>query len=100
MKNGKLQSENVIIESPMSFTGATKRIWPLLGRSDNKYVKWLVLFPTILITLYIVYVIILCWYCVFGIFLIPFRVMRRGQRRKKQQELQHRELMQALANKK
>lgn len=95
--NDTLDSEKVILESPMSFTGATKRIWPeMMDKNVNKYVKWLLLFPMTLFVLYIVYAVIFTWYMIFGLLLLPFRLMMRSSRNKKKQEMQHRELLQSL----
>lgn len=96
----KLQSENVIIESPMSYTGVTKRLWPLTGRSNNKYVKWFVLVPCVLVLLYFAYSIITLWYVVFGILLIPFRMSRRRRIKRQVEDARHREMLDAIAAKK
>jgi hypothetical protein len=39
---------------------------------------------------------VLCWYAIFGIWLIPYRVIRRGARRRKIEQLQHAEMMAAV----
>lgn len=94
----KLESEDIVIESPMSFTGATKRIWRVMEFKGNVWVKWLVIFPAVVLTLYFVYSFIFVWYLVFGLFLVPFRLLRRSSRKKQVTAAQHRELMTALSN--
>jgi hypothetical protein len=40
---------------------------------------------------------ITAWYLVWGIFLVPYRILRRGSRKRKRQALQHREMLQAVS---
>ncbi len=93
----ELKSERIVLEAPMSFAGSAKRIWRISG---NPAVKYLVLLPIIAF----VWCIVVCWYMVLyvllGIIFIPWRLLRRSQRKNKQQKLQHRELLDAIANKK
>lgn len=92
----ELKSERVVIESPMSFAGSAKRIWRITG---NTLVKCLVLLPIIAF----VWCIVTCWYIVLyvllGIIFIPWRLLRRSQRKNKQRKLQHRELLDAISKK-
>lgn len=90
----KLESEKVIVEAPLSFTGATKRIWRLT-ENENQKLRWFLLIPLTLVLLFFVYCFILCWYTVFGVFLLPYRLIRRSQRKNKRDELRHRELLAA-----
>lgn len=91
----KLKSEGVVIESPMSFTGAGKRAWKLtrLGHPAWKIVT----VPTACFIVMFWWAAICCWYLVFGLFVVPWRLIRRGSRKRKKAELQHRETMAALA---
>jgi len=36
------------------------------------------------------------WYIVFGIFLVPYRLLRRGARKRKAEALHHREMLGAI----
>ena len=36
------------------------------------------------------------WYLVFGIFLVPYRLLRRGARKRKAEALRHREMLGAI----
>jgi hypothetical protein len=38
-------------------------------------------------------VVCLGWLLFFGIFVVPWRLLRRGQRKRKQEELRHREFL-------
>lgn len=89
----KLESEKVIIQSPMSFTGSAKRIWRTTETSNGLVKLLVVLLALTLIVM--AWSFIAVWYFVFGIFLIPFRLLRRGSRKRKRDELRHRELLQA-----
>lgn len=91
-----LGSEQVILDAPMSFTGATKRT--LRFASDHACYRWwsktLAVIGQVL-WFAVVYTLILCWYMVFGILLVPYRLIRRSQRRDEQRRRQHAELLAA-----
>ena len=80
-----LDSERVIIEAPMSFTGSAKRIWRL---SDIAWVRLL-----LVVTISVAWVVVLCWYLTFGLLLVPYRLVRRSSRKQKRDALRHRELV-------
>lgn len=91
------KSESIIIESPTSFTGATKRIWRVSDSTAYRLVAAFLILPT-------VYVFIIFWYVIifglFGIFVIPFRLLTRSNRKQKKADAQHRELLEALSKSK
>lgn len=91
----KLKSEGVVIQSPMSFTGAGKRAWKLtrLGHPAWKILT----VPTACFVVVFWWAMICCWYMIFGLFVVPWRLLRRGSRKRKKAELQHRETMTALS---
>jgi hypothetical protein len=84
-----LKSEKIVVEAPLSFAGSGKRLWRL---SDNVIVRLLILLPLVLAA----WIFILGWYCAFGIFLIPYRLLRRGQRKRKLEDARHRELLEVV----
>lgn len=94
-KRQKLKSEGVVVEAPMSFTGAAKRSWKFtrLGHPAWKILT----VPCALFAIAGWWALIAGWYLVWGIFLVPWRLLRRGSRKRKKAELQHRETMNALA---
>lgn len=98
----KLASEKVIISAPTSFIGSAQRIWRITDNS-NVPLKWLVIVPTALLLISIAWTFILIWYFIifglFGVFVIPFRLLTRGSRKRKRQAFQHRELLEALKKK-
>jgi hypothetical protein len=95
----QLPSERVVISAPMSFTGAAARAWKLTayphGSGWNTAARAATITGVILLTL-IWWSAVLCWYAIWGIWLIPYRVIRHGARRRKAEQLQHEELMAAV----
>lgn len=93
----RLPSEQVIMESPLSFTGSAKRIIPAVYRGMPKRPRAVPVAPVVVVLLIsIVWVGVLFWYLVWGVFLIPFRLFRRLQLKSEVDELRHRELLDAI----
>jgi uncharacterized membrane-anchored protein len=90
----RLASEEVVISAPMSFTGATQRIWKLtrISAGEQPAVRVALVLAAILL-LVIAWTIVLSWYVTFGLLLVPYRLLRRGSRKRRRQSLQHRELL-------
>ena len=82
-----MASERVVVAAPMSFTGSLGRLRRLPG-----WAFWTVG----LVLLLAWWTLILAWYVVFGLLLVPYRVVRRGSRKRKRDELRHREQLNAL----
>ncbi len=95
---GKLKSEKIIISSPLSFIGSVKRIWKITD-VDNPAVKMLLSLVAAALILF-AWVFVAFWYVliyvVFGIFFIPYRMLRRSSRKQKQAKLRHREVLEAI----
>ena len=95
----QLKSEKVIVSAPTSFSGSAARIWKIT-ESDNDLVKWLVLVPIALCSIFMAWSFVAIWYIIifglFGIFVIPFRLLTRSGRNRKRNSLQHRELLEAI----
>jgi hypothetical protein len=91
----RLASEEVIISAPMSYAGSAQRIIRLRRRAP---VGWELTAVTTLAVLLIVmaWVFITVWYLSWGLLLVPYRLIRRGQRKRKVEALRHRELLGAL----
>jgi hypothetical protein len=79
----------------MSMAGAVDRIWPLTRLSTNPYAR-VALTVTAVALIGCAWTMVLFWYCCFGLLLVPFRLLRRGQRKRKRQALQHREMLAAI----
>ena len=86
-------SDKMVIEAPMSYAGSRKRI---MGISDNTAIKILVLAPIVMVA----WCFVFAWYLVFGILVFPYRLIRRGSRKQKKADAQHREVLEALRNSK
>jgi hypothetical protein len=97
--DGRLASEEVVLAAPTSFAGSAQRIWKLT-RSDNPAVRAAVLIPTALLLIAFAWTFVAMWYVlifgVFGLFVFPFRMFRRGSRKEKRRQLQHREMLAQL----
>jgi hypothetical protein len=93
-----LASEEIVVSAPLSFHGSAARIWRPLscnaGATDNGWATfgWYLLAYTLIA---LAWVGVLCWYLIFGLLVVPYRLIRRGQRKRKLEEARHRELMSA-----
>lgn len=91
----RLASEDVIINAPMSYAGSAQRIWRLRRRatSDSTLAAITVLAIVLVMT---VWALVTAWYLTWGILLVPYRVLRRGARKRKAEMMRHRELLGAI----
>jgi hypothetical protein len=74
--------EKPIVSSPLSFSGSTRRLWRPVTRADSPAAK-IGLGVLVVLALMLVWTFILCWYLIFGLLVVPWRLIRRGQRRDK-----------------
>jgi hypothetical protein len=88
----RLASEDVIINAPMSYAGSAQRIFRLRRRARSGGANVAVNVLAIVLVL-LAWVIVTAWYLLWGIWLIPYRILRRGARKRKAEALRHRELM-------
>lgn len=93
----RLASQEVVVAAPMSFTGSAQRLWKLTRGATDQPARFLVQ-TAVVCLLAVVWMLILCWYILFGIFLVPYRLIRRGSRKRKRQDLQHQEMLAAIAH--
>jgi len=88
----RLASEDVIINAPMSYAGSAQRIMRLRRRASPG--AELTAITTLAVILVVVaWAAVTVWYLIWGIWLIPYRLLRRGARKRKAEALRHRELM-------
>ena len=101
--SSKLASEKVVVSAPTSFSGSAARIWKMTD-VNNAAVKWLLLVPIALCLVLMAWSLVAIWYVIifglFGIFVIPFRLLTRSGRNRKRSKLQHREVLQAIQDNK
>src|SRR3954451_12776658 len=90
-----LESEKVVVSAPLSFHGSASRIWKLtrLGYSGFTQVALVVL---ALCAVAMAWAFVAAWYMTWGLLLVPYRLIRRGSRKRKVNALQHRETLAAL----
>ena len=86
-----LASADVVIAAPASFTGSAQRIW----RITRGHTGWPAAgFVTLAVLAVVVaWALVACWYLIWGIWLIPYRLIRRGQRKQRLAQLRHQELL-------
>ena len=95
----QLPSERIIVSAPMSYTGAAVRAWKLAIYPRGG--GWIIAARAAVITGVILLILIwwaavTCWYLIFGLWLVPYRLIRHGARRRKIEQLQHAEMMEAI----
>lgn len=98
----QLASEKVVVSAPLSFSGSAQRIWKITD-VENPIAK--IALALLAITLIAcAWMFVLCWYFVmyvlFGIFFFIFRLFTRGRRKNKRDRLRHREVLDAIEQRK
>ena len=93
--SGKMRSEQVVISAPLSFAGSAQRIWKLTDQESDA-VKYLMMALAVCVLIPTAWMVVASWYMIFGIFLVPYRILRRGNRKDKVQALRHREQLEQL----
>jgi Domain of unknown function (DUF1707) len=88
----RLASEDVIISAPMSYAGSAQRIIRLRRRADGGG-KLVAITALAVLLILIVWVLVTVWYLMWGFLLVPYRLLRRGARKRKVEALRHRELL-------
>jgi hypothetical protein len=90
----RLKSEQMVVSAPMSFHGATARTWKLTRLGPQPWSK-VATIPAAVVILVVWWAAIVVWYIFFGILVIPYRLIRRGSRKRKVEEQRHREQLAA-----
>ena len=81
----------------MSFAGAAQRVFRLRRITFNPALLANILMTLLAVVLTIVWrAVVAGWYVIFGLLLVPYRLLRRGSRKRKAEALRHREVMEAL----
>jgi Flp pilus assembly protein TadG len=88
----RLASEDVIINAPMSYAGSAQRIMRMRRRAQDGGA--LVAITAVAVLLVVVaWAFVTVWYLTWGLLLVPYRLLRRGSRKRKAEAIRHRELM-------
>jgi hypothetical protein len=88
----RLASEDVIVNAPMSYAGSAQRIIRLRRRAEGGGALVAVTVLAILL-IALAWTAVTAWYLTWGLLLVPYRLLRRGARKRKAEALRHRELM-------
>lgn len=91
-----LSSERVIISAPLSYAGSGARIWRLARRPTSRTLAHVGLVTAAVVLVIAAWILVTAWYVVWGLLLVPYRLVRRGQRKRRRDELRHRELLAAV----
>jgi hypothetical protein len=91
----RLASEDIIINAPMSYVGSAQRIMRLRRRAHTPRALITITVLAILLIV-IVWSLVTAWYLLWGLGLVPYRLLRRGARKRKAEMMRHRELMGAI----
>lgn len=93
MAGTKLASASVVISAPLSFAGSAQRIWKVTNR-PHPVVRGVML-AVALILIPLAWVVVLSWYAVVGVLVVPYRLVRRGERRRTRDEMELLEMRRA-----
>ena len=88
----RLKSEDMIINAPMSYAGAAQRSFRLRRKITVPILGTVVAVLVVLIW----WTVVTAWYLLFGLLLLPYRILRRGARKRKKEAMQHREMLAAI----
>jgi hypothetical protein len=91
MTGTDLTSAEVVVSAPMSFAGSAQRIWHITRDHAGWAYAGMVTLAILAITL--AWAGVLAWYLIFGLLLVPYRLVRRSQRKQKLAQIRHQELM-------
>jgi ABC-type sugar transport system permease subunit len=82
----KLLSEKKVVSAPFSFIGSARRIWKITGSS---LLSKIIMFLPALALILLAWFFVLNWYILFSIFVIPYRLIRRGQRKREREYVRY-----------
>jgi hypothetical protein len=91
----KLESEKVVVAAPLSFAGSAARIWKITGMSEQPAARAGLAVAAVLL-IACAWTFVAAWYLTFGLLVVPYRLIRRGQRKRKREALMHREQLAAM----
>jgi uncharacterized membrane-anchored protein len=90
-----MEASRTVVAAPMSFAGSLGRTTNLLWHDRPPVVKVLAVVAVPAIVL-VWWSAIVLWYGFFGLILAPYRLIRRGSRKRKREARMHRETLQAI----
>lgn len=94
-----LESERVVVSAPLSFAGSAQRLWRGSQRFSQQWAR-IVVGALAVLAIGCVWLLVAVWYVLviglFGLLVVPYRLLRRGSRSRKQQAIRHREMLRLL----
>jgi Flp pilus assembly protein TadB len=91
-----MSEKEVVVSAPMSFQGSLARSRNWFWHDKPTWFKAVFGWGLIVGVLGMWWPIIVAWYIIFGLLLAPYRLIRRGSRRRKAEAKKHKELLEAL----
>ncbi len=88
----RLASEDVIINAPMSYAGSAQRIMRMRRRANGGGALAVITVVAVLLVVF-TWVFVTAWYLMWGLLLVPYRLLRRGARKRRAEAFRHRELL-------
>lgn len=88
--------ERMVVSAPMSFAGAAGRTMNWLWHEKPTWLRAVVSWWAVPVLLTLWWLVIVVWYVVFGLLLAPYRLLRRGSRKRKRQDKMHAETLEAI----
>ena len=89
------KAHKVAVAAPMSFAGAAVRLKILLVEDKPTWFRLGFTWWAFPLYLFAWWYLVFIWYLAFGLLVVPYRIIRRGQRNRKRQQLMHEELVSA-----
>lgn len=90
------KSERIVVAAPMSYAGSAQRVWKLTRITENVWLR-AVLGALAVVLVALAWVVVTLWYVLFSLLLLPYRLIRRGQRKRKVDAARHREMLDAAS---
>jgi hypothetical protein len=77
----------------MSFAGSAERLWKITRSAPANAFASAAVYGGVVLLIAVAWAAVFCWYFFFGLWLVPYRVIRRGQRKRRREDLRHREML-------
>ena len=91
-----MSNKEEIVAAPMSFAGSLARTKNWMWHDLPVWYKWTIGWLAVGSTVMLWWTMIMMWYLIFGLLLAPYRLIRRGSRKRKIEARRHDELLKAL----
>lgn len=89
-------ASRTVVAAPMSFAGSAGRTLNLLWHEKTPVIKFGIGLWLVPLILFAWWSAIVLWYAIFGLLLAPYRLLRRGSRKRKREARMHEETLRAI----